>query len=270
MTTSAATLPAVAILRSVTTHVRFAPFVRRFQYRLFQLFLDIDRVEEAARDLRLFSYNRGNIVSFHDRDHGDRTGAPLRPWAENAFATAGIALAGGPIRLVCFPRLFGHVFNPISVFLGYRPDGALAGVIYEVNNTFGHSHAYVAAVDEPNKATHTAKKLMHVSPFFDIDGAYRFHLRNSAETFSLVIENWVNSRRQHLATLRGRTSALTDAALAGHVLLAPWRVGLVLGAIHWQALWIWLRGAGYRPVPPPPREEFSFAGHLLSPLGDPR
>jgi uncharacterized protein len=268
MTAPSATLPAVAILRSVTTHVRLAPFVRRFQYRLFQLVLDIDRLGEAARATRLFSHNRANVVSFYDRDHGDRSGAPLRPWADAAFASAGVALNGGPIRLICFPRLLGHAFNPISVFLGYRPDGGLAGVIYEVNNTFGHAHSYVAAIEGAGKAAHRAEKLMHVSPFFDVVGAYRFQLRSSPETFSLVIENWVDGSRQHLATLRGRAAPLTDAAMAGHLLAAPWRIGLVLGAIHWQALWIWLRGAGYRPAPPPPREKFSFAGDLLSPLGD--
>jgi uncharacterized protein len=260
--------PEAAILRGQTTHMRLAPFQRRFSYRLFQVVLDIDHIAQATRALRLFSYNRGNLFSFHDRDHGDRSGAPLRPWAEAAFASAGVALAGGPIRIVAFPRLFGHVFNPISLFLGYRPDGRLAGVIYEVNNTFGHSHSYVAPIDTAGRAAHEAAKLLHVSPFFDVIGDYRFQLRTSAETLSLVIENWVEGARTHLATLRGKTAALTDAALAGYALAAPWRAGLVLGAIHWQALWIWLRGAGYRPVPAPPAEKFSMAADRLSHAGE--
>jgi uncharacterized protein len=268
MSVSAALLPDAAILRGQTTHMRLTPFTRRFSYRLFQLVLDIDTIAETTRRLRLFSYNRANLFSFHDRDHGERTGAPLRPWALAAFASAGIDLMGGPIRIVAFPRLFGHVFNPISLFLGYQPDGRLVGVVYEVNNTFGHSHSYVAAIDTAGRAAHEAAKLLHVSPFFDVIGDYRFQLRASAETLSLVIENWVAGARTHLATLRGKTTALTDAALAGYALAAPWRAGLVLGAIHWQALWIWLRGAGYRPVPAPPGEKFSLAAGRLSSAGE--
>jgi uncharacterized protein len=268
MSASAALLPQAAILRGQTTHMRLAPFTRRFSYRLFQVVLDIDRIAETTRRLRLFSYNRGNLFSFHDRDHGDRSGAPLRAWAEAAFASAGVALDGGPIRIVAFPRLFGHAFNPISLFLGYRPDGRLAGVIYEVNNTFGHSHSYVAALDGGARAEHDARKLLHVSPFFDVAGDYRFQLRSSTDTLSLVIENWLDGARTHLATLRGKATALTDAALAGYAFAAPWRAGLVLGAIHWQALWIWLRGAGYHPAPRPPGEKFSQAAARLSSAGE--
>ncbi|MFZ4069438.1 MAG: DUF1365 domain-containing protein [Caulobacterales bacterium] len=268
MSTSVALLPDGAILRGQTTHVRLAPFTRRFSYRLFQLVLDIDTIAETAKRLRLFSYNRFNLFSFHDRDHGARTGAPLRPWAQAAFGSAGIDLKGGPIRIVAFPRLFGHVFNPISLFLGYRPDGRLAGVIYEVNNTFGHSHAYVAAIENLGRAAHEARKLLHVSPFFDVEGDYRFQLRTSAVTLSMVIENWVDGARMHLAAMRGKTAPLTDTALIGYAFAAPWRAGLVLGAIHWQALWIWLRGAGYRPVPAPPGKKFSLAAGRLSSAGE--
>lgn len=268
MSAAAALLPAAAILRGQTTHQRFAPFNRRFSYRLFQLVLDIDHIAQTAEKLRLFSYNRGNLFSFHDCDHGDRSGAPLRPWAQAAFASAGIDLDGGAIRIVAFPRLFGHVFNPISLFLGHRPDGRLAGVIYEVNNTFGHSHSYVAAIHGAGRAEHDAAKLLHVSPFFDVVGDYRFQLRTSAQTLSLVIENWVDGARTHLAALRGKAAVITDATLAGYALAAPWRAGLVLGAIHWQALWIWLRGAGYRPAPVPPEQKFSLAAGRLSHMGE--
>jgi uncharacterized protein len=242
-----------------TTHVRFTPFERRFSYRLAQVLVDIDRLDETARGLRLFAHNRFNLFSFHDRDHGDRSGAPLRPWAEAMFARAGITPDGGRIDLLCFPRVFGFVFNPISIFFGYGPDGALRGVIYEVNNTFGETHCYVAAVGAGERHEHETAKLLHVSPLFDVRGNYRFRLHPPADTFHLTIENMVAGRREHLATLVTRRRALTDGWLAGVLFSLPLSTMQVVLGIHWQALKIWLRGAKYRSKPAPPLETASLA-----------
>ena len=48
--------------------------------------------------------------------------------------------------LLCYPRLLGYTFNPLSVYFCFRADGALALMIYEVRNTFGDIHAYVLPV----------------------------------------------------------------------------------------------------------------------------
>jgi DUF1365 family protein len=246
--------PAAWVYHNRTTHVRFAPFRRRFAYRIMQIFLDIDRAEEAARRLKLFAYNRPGLFSFYDRDHGDRSGQPLRPWAEDMFARAGVALEGGAIRLITFPRVLGYVFNPLSIYFGYGPDGSLRGAIYEVNNTFGETHSYVAPIGpDGDAAEHSAAKLMHVSPFFDVRGRYAFRLGRPGERFSLVIENIADGRREHLATLVGKRRPLTDLALLLAFLQLPFMTLGVIAAIHWQALRLWLRGARYRPKPPAPR-----------------
>ncbi|MBU6371758.1 MAG: DUF1365 family protein [Alphaproteobacteria bacterium] len=259
-----------ALYDARTVHVRFAPFERRFSYRVAQIFLDVDRIGEELRGNPLIGYNRPGLFSFYDRDHGDRSGAPLRPWAERLFAGAGVDLEGGAIRLLCFPRVLGYVFNPISLAFGYGPHGDLRGVIYEVNNTFGETHAYVARAS----TRHETVKSFHVSPFFDVTGAYRFTMHAPGEALSLTIENIVDGARTHLATLRGKRRALTTAALAGLFVGLPFMTLKVIAAIHWEALFLWLRGAGYRRKPDPPSRVFSLARpeHSLSPgpvPGDP-
>lgn len=248
-----------------TLHRRFVPFDRRFSHSAPQVFIDIDHVAEEVRDLRFLSHNRFNLFSFHDADHGDRSGAPLRPWAERAFAFAGVALDGGAIKLMTFPRVLGRAFNPLSIFFGYAPDGSLRGVIYEVNNTFGDTHAYVAAVEQGGRRVrHTAAKRLHVSPFFDVRGEYRIALSPPTERFSLLIENWAGGVREHLATLSGRAERLTDTALVRHLLKMPWAGLTVMASIQLQALGLWRRGAKYRRKPPPPLAEFSCATHSLA------
>jgi hypothetical protein len=248
-----------------TVHIRFTPFVRRFSYSVFQLLLDVDRIGEAAKGLWSFRYNRAGLFSFFDKDHGDRSGAPLRAWAEAVFKKAGIALDGGAIRLLCFPRVLGYVFNPISVFFGYGPDGALRGVIYEVNNTFGETHSYVAHTDGEGPQKHGAEKLLHVSPFFDVVGAYAFTIRAPEAQFSLVIENMVDGARTHLATLKGQRRPLTDGRLLAWFFTMPLMTLKVVAGIHWEALFLWMKGAGYRRKPAPPRAPFSVAQVLGAP-----
>src|SRR5262249_55068057 len=154
---------------------------------------------------RLFSYNRFNLFSFVDKDHGDRSGAPLRAWCEGAFATAGVDLGGGEIRLLALPRMLGFVFNPLSIFFGYDRAGAMRGIIYEVNNTFGETHSYAFAIEaRQTQKRHAAQKRFHVSPFFDMQGRYEFILPAPGETLKLTIENWAGETLEHRASLTGR------------------------------------------------------------------
>lgn len=246
------TRPPALAHEGLTTHVRYQPFERRFQFRLAQIMIDIDRIGDVARGLRLLSYNRFNLFSFHDRDHGDRSGAALRPWAVDRLQEAGVDLAGGRIDIMCFPRMLGFVFNPISVFFGYDPAGSLRGIIYEVNNTFGETHTYVAAVSPGLRHVHEAAKAFHVSPLFAVEGDYRFRIQTPDDTFVLTVENVVAGARAHLATLTTRARPLTDGWLARVFLTMPLMTLQVVAGIHWHALRLFLRGARYHRRPPLP------------------
>lgn len=242
-----------------TTHVRYTPFERRFSYRLAQVLVDIDRVGDLAERLRLFSYNRGNLFSFFDKDHGDRSGARLRPWALQQFRSAGLNDIDGRIDLLCFPRVLGFVFNPLSIFFGHDAGGRLRGIIYEVNNTFGETHAYVAPVGEGPAHEHETAKLFHVSPLFPVRGDYRFRIQTPGEHFRLVVENMVEGARTHLATLVGTAQPLTDAWIARILLTMPFMTLGVVAGIHWEALLLFLRGAKYHRRPPLPAESSTLA-----------
>ncbi|MDZ4775509.1 MAG: DUF1365 domain-containing protein [Alphaproteobacteria bacterium] len=248
-----------------TTHVRFVPFERRFAYRLAQIRVDVDRLPEIARGLKLFSHNHFNLFAFHDRDHGNRSGAPLRAWAEETFARGGVDLSGGRIDLQCFPRVLGFVFNPLSIYFGYGPDGALRGVIYEVNNTFGETHAYVARTGAGDVHDHETAKLFHVSPLMDVVGDYRFRIGTPDGSLHLTIENMVDGVRQHLASLVTRQRPLTDRWLAGVLISMPLSTLQVVVGIHWQALKLWLRGAKYHSKPALPEESVSLARSVSGP-----
>lgn len=242
--------PAAQLWFGRTVHRREKPFVRRFSHRIAMLDVDIDRLADADDLSRLFAVDRGAAISFRQTDHGSRDGKlPLRAWAEARFAEAGVHLEDGAIRLISFPRVLGFGFAPISLWLGHGPDGQLRGVIYEVHNTFGETHSYVSAFD-PAHSRMLADKEFFVSPFFDVEGGYRFTLRPPERgQMSLVVENMNTEGRAHVASLTVRSTALSTPAVLRWLVTMPISgLGVVI-AIHWQAIWLLLKGAGYRAKP---------------------
>ena len=250
-------------------HGRLSPFRHQFTYRVFSLYLDLDGIPQLGRQLRLFSHNRRNLLSFHDTDHGARDGSPLRPWVEAALAARGLeSCVGGPIGVLCFPRLLGYVFNPLTIYFCHRPDGALAALIYEVKNTFGQQHAYVLPVGEarsgearPGEAgapvAQACDKRFYVSPFIEMDCRYRFRVRPPGERLSVLIRQSDSSGDVLVASQTGRRVRLTDARLLRAVVTHPLMTHKVIAAIHWQALRLWLKGARFHRKPAPPAEPVS-------------
>ena len=150
-----------ALYAGTVVHQRFKPTLHRLRYKLFWMLFDLDDMPRA----RCFGHNRFNVVSFYDRDHLGGSNR-LRPQIEAAMTDAGLVPDGGPIRLLCMPRVLGHVFNPISVFFCHRQDESLAAILYEVNNTFGERHSYLIPVEPGAGKTirQSCEKAFYVSP----------------------------------------------------------------------------------------------------------
>lgn len=230
---------------------RIAPLYR-FIYRVFYLLVDIDRLPELQHRLRFFSLERFNLLSLRARDYGDGQG--LRPWAEAQLRRHGIELDGGRIRLLTLPRVLGWAFNPISLWYCEHRDGQLRAVIAEVRNTFGERHSYLLAsggAPMPYEQVHDKDKCFHVSPFLDRAGHYRFQLGEPGERLRVAIHESRDGTPVMDATLAGERRELSDAALLRQVLRMPWMAVKVVAGIHWEALKLWLRGAGYRSKPAP-------------------
>jgi DUF1365 family protein len=160
-------------------HARLKPMGHRFSYRVMSLLIDLDRLGDADRLSPLFAVNRPALYSFREADHGKRDGSSLSDYAQRCAAERGIDLAGGSVLLLCYPRLLGFTFNPLSVYFCYRADGELALLIYEVRNTFGDIHPYVLPV-RPGEISDAGirqqqEKLFYVSPFVEM--AMRYHFR---------------------------------------------------------------------------------------------
>jgi uncharacterized protein len=242
-----------ALYDGEVVHERFRPRSHRLRYRVFSMLFDLDELPRLGRHGGLFGYNRRAPISFFDRDHGPRDGRPLRPWAEAMMRGAGVEPDGGPIALLCYPRIFGYVFNPLSVYFCRRRDGALAAILYQVHNTHGEQHTYAIAVTGGDKVIQQrAEKAFFVSPFIGPAATYNFRIIPPGEATSVVIRQEADGELLMAASFRGERAPFTTRNLARHLAAFPFMTLKVIAAIHWEAVKLWLKGFEVFPHAPRP------------------
>ena len=157
-----------AIYTGTVRHARYTPARHRFSYRVFSLYLDVDDLDARTNLPALLSVDRFNLFSIRLKDHGPKDATGLRRFIDNLLAKRGLA-APEKIFILCYPRILGYAFNPLTVYYCLN-DGAVSALVYEVRNTFGDDHIYVVPVGARGNETslsHAREKQMHVSPFID-------------------------------------------------------------------------------------------------------
>lgn len=238
-----------------TYHGRKGDIENAFRYSVDYLLLD---AEADVQMPALFRRNGRGVTAILDRDHG---GAPGQgrgsAWARDVleqFQVKGVER----VELLAQPRVFGHVFNPVSFWLCRGADDALVAVISEVTNTYGDRHSYLCHLPDSRPIAPgdqlKAQKIMHVSPFQPVEGEYTFRFDISDSRIGI----WIDYGRATgglIATLTGKRQPLSNRGIVRSLLRRPFGARRVLALIHWQALKLWIKGARFRGRPTPPGEE---------------
>jgi DUF1365 family protein len=244
---------AAALYIGEVMHARLKPVGHRFNYRVMSLLIDLDRLGVADRQTLLFGVNRRALYSFHEADHGERDGSSLRLHAQRCASEHGIDLTGGRVLLLCYPRLLGYTFNPLSVYFCYHANGRPVLLIYEVRNTFGDIHAYVLPVKHgdisPAGIRQEQDKRFYVSPFVEMKMHYHFRVVPPGDQVKLRILETDSEGPLLSATFNGHRRALTTAELLRSFFSLPAVTAKIIVAIHWQALRLWLKGVRLVPRP---------------------
>ena len=228
-----------AIYVGHVVHQRHRPKKHALRYRVFSVLIDIDELP-LLDGLRWFSHNRAGLFSHRDADHAD--GGDLRTWVTQKLAGAGLP-APGRIRLLCYPRILGYVFNPLTVWYCDDKDGAPLATIYEVHNTFHERHAYVlpAAAEKQE-----ADKAFYVSPFIDMNCHYQFKLAQPDARVLVAINETQDGEPLLYAAFTGKRQDFSDANLIRLFFSHPLMTLKVTAGIHWEALRLILKGIKIR------------------------
>ena len=233
------------IYNGVVTHTRFKPVKHFLKYKTFSFFIDLDEIDKLDKDNLIFSYNKFNIFSFYDKDHGDRDGKSLKTWILNNLERFDINENISKIMLLCYPRIFGYVFNPLSIFYCYE-NNSLKAIFYEVKNTFNEQHTYIFKVKDNNKIDQKCKKKFYVSPFMDMDTYYNFKLLNPNEKLSISIKQTDKKDIVLTAVQTGKRKEFTFKQLILNFFRYPLMSVKIISAIHFEAFLLWKKGAIYR------------------------
>ena len=234
------------IYNGFVSHTRFKPVKHSLKYNTFSLFIDLDEIKNLTKNNPIFSFNKFNIFSFYNVDHGDRDGKCLKNWVKDNLKKFKIDQNINTIKLLCYPRIFGYVFNPLSIFYCYD-DNNLKVILYEVKNTFNEQHTYIFKVNSKDIISQTCKKKFYVSPFMDMETYYKFDLLNPDEKLSVSINQTDKEGIILTAVQKGQKKTFSFKQLLINFLIYPLMTFKIIGAIHFEAFRLWKKGAIYRP-----------------------
>ncbi|OSQ39841.1 hypothetical protein TMES_04485 [Thalassospira mesophila] len=254
----------------VVTHHRLRPRQHRLRYRVVSFLFDLDEIDGLSARLKLFSRNRFNLFSFHDRDFGsvdrdgsDESGGTIRTRITQMLRENDLADCATKIVVLCYPRILGFVFNPLSVYFCYRKNGELGAILHDVSNTFGERHGYLIPVssdcrDAKGIVHQKCAKELYVSPFIGMKADYRFRIKPPQDRVAVSIAESDADGLFLNAAFTGDRTKLTDRNLLSVFMRYPLMTLKVVAGIHWEALHLWRKGFTFHKRPTPPLHRITF------------
>jgi len=221
-------------------HARSRPVPNKFSYPVYFYRFDLDEIDRLDREVLFFGHNRFRPVSLHDRDYLTPGEEPLREKLDTILKRTGREAELGRVDLVTSARVMHYVFNPVSFFFCFGPEGSLDCVVVQVNNTFREMHVYVLtqplAPRRPGETHYKADKEFHVSPFFDRIGTYDFFFADpGGDDLDIIIQHREEEELVFAARLTGKPRPLGRWTVAGKLWRHPLTASLTMPRIVWQA-----------------------------------
>ena len=251
------------IILSSIIHKRYDKIQHFFKYKVPSLFIDLDELEVIRLKSKIFSINSFNIFSFYEKDHGYRDGRSIDQFIKDKLKSCNIKYNKLKIKILCFPRIFGYVFNPLSIMYCYDED-KLISIFYEVKNTSNEQHTYFFSRGQNNNQItlkHECDKNFYVSPFIGMKGKYLFTNKLTNDYINIIIDLYDNNNKKILmASQSGKFIDFKVSKLLKYNLLNPLFGFKIMSAILFEAILIFFKGGKYYARKKKPKDTTSFEG----------
>lgn len=228
-----------ALVFGVTRHQRRRPWNHALKFKTYLWLVDLDALPQLP------------LARFSPLDHFGGEASSIREAVEAFAATEGKPLAATDrVLMLCAPRVFGQVFNPLTTYWCYDQTGALRWAILEIHNTYGDRHAHL--IEPAADGSAEVEKEFYVSPFFTIEGQYRVRLLLSQQSVLVSVNLHQQGEQVFSASFAGKPQSLGAAARVRAMLRSP-MVGLqTVSRIRFHGIWLWLRKLPVVPRPEHP------------------
>ena len=243
-----------AIYNGIVVHRRLKPKAHLLKYKVFSLLLDLDSLGAIDADPVPLAVNRFGFLSFYESDHGDQRKAGLKSWVLEQLSKTDIDTADIRVRVLCYPRFLGYVFNPLTVFFCEDARGETVAILYQVKNTMGESHTYIIPIESgaARPFKHGCDKAMYVSPFTPMDSSYAFNIVPPGNDICVSIQQSDSDGPLLNASFTGKYATLNAPNLRRAILRHPLMTIKVIAGIHLEALKLWRKGVPFfRHTPQP-------------------
>jgi len=231
---------APALYDAVVVHTRSEPIHRTFRHRICMWLVDLDHLPGRSGWARLFA-------RFDPADHIGSPDHSIRRNVDSWLGARGIDLAGGRVLMLASARSLGHVFNPITLYWCWRPDGVLECVVAEVHNTYGERHCYLLRPDPHGRAE--VDKAFYVSPFLALAGSYEMHISPPGPCLSVAVDLRQHGRTVFHASLHGTRRPVAGRHIAWMMLHRPLSTYRISALIRAHGIALWLRRLRIHPRP---------------------
>ena len=246
------------ILVGKVVHKRVFPIQHKLDYNVFAVMIDCDNLYDTLKKSKIFSYNKFNLFSIFDKDHGDDVsiGTFLEKIRDNVVTR-------NPVKrfsMIAYPRILGYVFNPITVYIGFNENDLIEVMVYEVNNTFGQRVIYVIPVNDNYKKTiyQKCEKKLFISPFNGDSGIYSFQITDSDGIFNMGINLQVDNKPILKASFTSKKVNLSDKELIRSLKRNAFLTFKVILAIHLEAIKLFFKGLKLKKKPLAPKSQIFY------------
>ncbi len=243
-----------AIYDATVVHRRHEP-AHAVRQRLRLAYLDLDELDEVVAARPGWSTHPAPVW-FRRRDYLDGTDRPLADALGDLVEERTGRRPTGPVRMLTQLRTLGWLFNPLTTYYVFAPDGTtLATLVLEISNTPWHERFwYVLDAADVGSTPRRFDKAFHVSPFLPMDLTYQCRAPVPDDRLALRFDLSTASsgaapRRVFTAALAGRRVPLEAPVAVRDVARTATQTARVSAGIYAHAAALAVRRARFHRHP---------------------